>query len=479
AVAKDGQRVYALIETRTPADAGLYRSDDGGGTWSRGSADPNIIERGWYFGQVFVDPSAPDILYVPNRGVNRSADGGRTFTVIKGQPGGDDYHSAWIDPRDGRRIAIGSDQGTIVTVDGGRTWSSWYNQPTGQFYHVITDQRYPYRIYGAQQDAGTIGIASRSDFGLITFRDWLPVGAGEAGVIAPDPLDSNIVYGGDTYGEVFRFDWRTGQSHTVSPVTAAPLDLALPQRKYRFTWTSPLVFDPLDPHTLYFGAQVILRTTDGGLHWMPVSPDLTGATPGATPAGAPPNLATASSAGWGVVYTIAPSPLVRGLIWAGTDDGHIQLTRDRGAHWRDVTPADLTPWSKVSIIDASRLDSGTAYAAIDRHRLDDIGPWIERTHDYGRHWTRITAGMPNGAYARSVRADPVRRGLLYAGTELGVYVSFDDGDHWQSLQLNLPVVPVHDLVVHDTDLVVATHGRSFWVLDDISPLRQLRADIAD
>lgn len=473
-----GRIVYALCSQANEAP-GLYRSDDGGASWRLVGHDRRM-GRGWYFGQVFLDPANADVVYVPNQSILQSVDGGRTFRVIKGSPGGDDYHYVWIDPTNSRHLAFASDQGVGVSLDGGATWSDWYNQPTGQFYHVATDWRWPYWIYGAQQDAGSIATASRSDFGEITFRDWFPPGAGESGYIVPDPRDSMIVYGGGTYGEVFRFDRVTNQTQDIAPWPRARFGQAMPDRTYRFTWTSPLVFDPIDKRSLYFGSQAVLRTTDGGLHWETVSPDLTrggggarSGTPGRRPG---PTIETASAQGWGVIYTIAPSPVREGVIWAGTDNGRIQITTDGGGHWRDVTPSALTPWSKVSLIDASPFDAGTAYAAIDRHRLDDIGPHIYRTHDYGATWTRSDGGIPMGAYARAIRADPIRRGLLYAGTELGVFVSFDDGAHWQSLQLNLPVSPVHDLVVHDNDLLVATHGRSFWVLDDVSPLRTLTPD---
>ena len=471
-----GAIVYALCpEARS--GAGLYRSDDGGASWHFAGSDKRI-GRGWYFGQVFVDPNDANVLYVPDQSILKSTDGGHTFTAIKGAPGGDDYHYAWIDPTNSRHVAFASDQGVGISLDGGETWSSWYNQPTAQFYHVITDNRWPYWIYGSQQDAGAVMTASRSDYGEITFRDWLPPGNGESGYIAPDPSDSTIVYGGGPYGELVRFDRTTGQVQDIRPWPRGAFGQSMPERKYRFTWTSPLVFDPIDKRSLYFGSQILLRTTDGGLHWEEASPDLTGAAPAAHRASGAPTVADASAKGWGVIYSIAPSPVREGLVWVGTDNGKIQVTLDRGVRWRDVTPSGLEPWSKISTIDASRLDSGAAYAAIDRHRLDDIGPYIYRTHDYGQHWSRADQGIPPGAYVRVVRADPVRRGLLYAGTELGVYVSFDDGDHWQSLQLNLPMSPVHDIAVHDADLIAATHGRSFWVLDDVTPLRQMTAAVA-
>jgi photosystem II stability/assembly factor-like uncharacterized protein len=445
--------VYAICEGK-----GLFRSDDGGATWRQTSTDPRL-GRGWYFGQVFIDPSNPDVVYAPNVAILRSTDGGKTFTAIKGNPGGDDYHYMWIDPTSSKHVAFASDQGVGVSFDYGATWSEWFNQPTAQFYHVITDNRWPYWIYGAQQDAGSMGVASRSDFGTITYRDWMLPGAGESGMIALDPLDSNIIYGGNTYGGLLRFDRTTNVTEDIQPWPRDAFGVPIDKRKYRFTWTSPLVFDPIDKHTLYFGSQRLLKTTDGGLSWQFASPDLTRSDSG-------------------VIYAVAPSPKREGIIWAGTDDGRIQVTLDRGLHWRNVTPPDLAPWSKASIIDASSLDSATAYVAIDRHRLDDIAPYIYRTHDLGAHWSRADQGIPYGAYVRAVRADPVRKGLLYAGTELGVYVSYDDGDHWRSLQLNLPVSPIHDLIVHDGDLIVATHGRSFWVLDDVSPLRDnARGDV--
>jgi photosystem II stability/assembly factor-like uncharacterized protein len=467
----EGPRVYALVGARQ--GSGLYRSDDGGATWRLAGADPRITNRNWYFCRVTVDPRNPDVVYVPNVALLRSSDGGATFEAIKGAPGGDDYHELWIDPQAATRMIVGSDQGATVSLDAGRTWSSWYNQPTAQFYHVATDDQFPYRVYGAQQDAGTAATVSRSDYGEITFRDWQPVGAGESGYIAPDPLHPGIVYGGDAYGGAWRFDRTTGQSQDISPWPVSFFGQPMPERKYRFTWTSPLVFDRLDAHVLYLGAEVLLRTRDGGLHWEAISPDLTGARPAARSAAGPVTVANAAARGYGVIYSVAPSPLRGGVIWIGTDDGLIQLTTDAGQHWHDVTPAGLESWSKISVIEASPFDPGAAYAAVDRHRLDDFAPHLHRTRDYGRHWTPISEGIEPTAYVQVVRADPGRRGLLYAGTETGVYVSFDDGEHWQSLQLNLPPASVRDLVVHDHDLVAATHGRAFWILDDLTPLEQL------
>jgi photosystem II stability/assembly factor-like uncharacterized protein len=464
-----GQRIYALIDTR---QGGLFRSDDGGQNWTLVGTDPRIRGRLWYFGEVDVDPKNPDIVYLPNVSIYRSSDGGKTFEAIKGAPGGDDYHTLWIDPANPQRMIFGSDQGVGVSVDGGKTWSSWYNQPTAQFYHVAVDNQFPYRVYGAQQDSGTVSTASRGDTGSITFRDWYSVGAGESGYIAPDPSDPNIVYGGDTYGGLHRYDHRTGQSQTISPAASSSFgDIA--HAELRFTWTSPLVFSPQDSHVLYFGSQYLLRSNDQGSSWEKISPDLTGAQPGASQQG-PTTLANAKARGYGVIYTIAPSPVSAGQIWVGTDTGLIHLTTDGGKTWNNVTPAGLSDWSKISLIEASHFDAATAYAAVDRHRLDDPTPYIYRTRDSGKHWDKITKGIPDGAYVRAVREGPAR-GLLFAATELGVYFSVDDGGSWRSLQLNMPVAPVHDLAIKNHDLIAASHGRSFWVLDDISPLEQLTA----
>jgi photosystem II stability/assembly factor-like uncharacterized protein len=463
------ERAYALVD----ADAGgLYRSDDAGGSWTRVSDDPRIWKRGWYFGGITVDPVDPDVVYVCNTGVHRSTDGGRSFSPVKGAPGGDDYHVLWIDPRDPERRILGVDQGAVVTLNGGATWSSWFNQPTGQFYHVITDSRFPYWVYGAQQDSGAAAVPSRTDnidgINLTEFRESA-VG-GESDSIAPDPANPQIVFG----GRVERFDTRTGQRQSVTPALAYP-------GLYRGTWTLPLVFGRPKPHALYFGTQRIFRTTDRGAHWQPISPDLSREDPG-TPA----NLDAATVADndsngprRGVVYAIGPSPLSAALIWAGTDDGLLWKTGDGGSHWQDVTPAALTAWSKVGVVEPSHFDPGGAYIAVDRHRLDDPRPYIYRTHDGGTSWTLIVEGIADGGVHNSVnvvREDPVRRGLLYCGTEHGVYVSLDDGAHWQALQQNLPRTSVRDLEVHGADLVIATHGRGFWIMDDIAPLRAFAGD---
>jgi photosystem II stability/assembly factor-like uncharacterized protein len=457
-------RVYLQVD----ADArrgGLYRSDDGGGSWQRVNSEPRIWGRGGDFAEVEVDPKDPDKVYVCNTSTYRSTDGGVSFTAFKGAPGGDDYHRIWIDPDRPQVLLLAGDQGAAVSLNGGVTWSSWYNQPTAQFYHVITDDRFPYWVYGGQQESGSAGIVSRGNDGEITFRDWHPVGAEEYGYVAPDPLHPNLIYG----GKVQRFDWATGEVQDVSPE-------AVRSGEIRYVRTLPLLFSPVDPRILYFGASVLFKTTDGGRSWQTISPDLTRRKPAVPPvlgpfaAGDPQH-----GAHRGVIYTVAPSFQDVDQLWVGTDDGLIQLTRDGGRHWQDVTPPALTPWSKVSVMEASHFDPAAAYAAVNRFRLDDLRPHVYRTRDYGKSWQEITRGIPDGEVVNAVRGDPVRRGLLFAATERGVYVSLDDGDSWQSLRLNLPATSVRDLAVHGADLVAGTHGRSFWVLDDVSPLRQLDA----
>ena len=459
-------RVYAIVDAK---DGGLYRSDDAGATWTKASSDNRIWGRGWYFGKVVVDPKNPDLVYVSNTGVYRSRDGGRTFgEPFKGSPGGDDYHQLWIYPDDGNRMILGGDQGAVISVDGLEehpTWSSWLNQSTAQVYHVAPDYAFPYWVTGAQQDSGAVRVRTRGRFANITMRDWEPLCAGgESGYTAPDPLRPQLVFG----GTVTRCNVETGEIKNVTPEVNLPAPA-------RHTWTNPLVFSVADPHALYFGDQYVFKTIDGGEHWTRISEDLTRQSPAD-----PPNLDAATAADFektrgkgGVVYSIAPSPLQAPLIWIGTDDGLIKLTRDDGKSWQDVTPRELTPWSKVVMIEASHFDANEAYAAVDRHRLTDNEPYIYRTRDGGRSWQPITRGILPHEYLQTVKEDPKRRGLLVAGTELGVYVSFDDGDDWQSLQLNLPPTSMRDLAFHDDDLIVATHGRGFWVLDDISVLRQV------
>jgi len=459
-------RLYALIDVK--GAGGLYRSDDAGTTWAKVNGDKRIWERGWYFSGVTVNPRDADELWVCDTVVLHSTDGGRTFAAVKGDPTGDDFHALWIDPADPNRRILGSDQGAQVTLNGGATWSSWYNQPTGQFYHVVTDNRFPYRVYGAQQDSGAADIPSRADGwdGINMSHFHESAAGGESDNIAPDPDDPDTIYG----GRVDKLDLRSGQVRDIDPT------LAFPDR-YRGTWTLPLVFGKRD-HTLYFANQRIFRTTDGGQRWTPISPDLTRPDPGV-----PATLDAASAANdngvgprKGVVYAIGPSPIAASDIWAGTDDGSVWRTRDGGKTWTDVTPRGMTAWSKIGVVEPSHFDPEVAYIAVDRHRLDDFAPHIMRTRDGGGTWTEIVGGLADGGVLNAVnvvREDPVRRGLLYAGTERGAFVSFNDGESWAPLKTGLPVTSVRDIDVHGVDLVIATHGRGFYVMDDIEPLREL------
>ncbi|MBV9110236.1 MAG: glycoside hydrolase, partial [Gemmatimonadetes bacterium] len=457
----DPRRMYAIVGASR--GGGLYRSDDGGESWHLQNPDPRLWGRDGDFNEVRADTKNPDVLYVANVVTWKSSDGGKSIEAFRGAPGGDDYHRLWIDPNNPRVIINAADQGAVITVNGGETWSSWYNQPTAQVYHLSTDNAFPYRIYGSQQESGSVEILSRSDDGEITFHDWHPAGAEEYGYVVPDPLDNNIVYG----GKLNRRDRRTGQVTDVAP-------RPFRENGYRVVRTEPVVFSPTDPHTLYFASNVVWRTTDGGSHWTQISPDLT-----REQYTVPANLGAFATEDpekghhRGVVYALAPSPVDGGRIWAGTDDGQIHVTTDGGAHWRNVTPPQLVPWAKVSVLEASRYDTAVAYAAINTFRLDDLRPHLLRTRDGGRTWQEIVTGIPNAGITNVIREDPVRRGLLYAGTEREVYVSFDDGDHWQSLRLNMPATSIRDLVVHDQDLVIGTHGRGFWILDDVTPLRQV------
>jgi photosystem II stability/assembly factor-like uncharacterized protein len=471
AVSADGRRVYALIDDEKKS--GLYRSDDGGDTWTLANADPRLTSRAWYFGNITIDPQNPDVLYIPNVALYRSEDGGKTISIVRGAPGGDDYHQLWVDPKDSARMVLATDQGTSISVDYGKTWSSWYNQPTAQLYHVIADNRFPYRVYGPQQDSGSVAVPSRTDHGQITPRDWFPASGSESGYIALDPKNPDILYVSETYGGVSRLNLRTSFGQNITPWPVSNFGSEIAARKYRDPWTPVLVFSPADKTSLYLGTQYVMKTTDGGLHWQTISPDLTGASPGAKTDGKT-TVENAMERGFGVVFTIAPSNLDAGLIWAGSDTGLVYLTRDGGKTWKDVTPPGVARWSRVSLIEASHFNPREAYVAVDRHRLDDQAPYIYRTRDYGRTWQSITDGIQAPSFLCAVREDPKHQGLLFAGTEFGIYVSFDDGDHWQSLQLNLPVTSVRDMAFHDDDLIVATHGRSFWILDDITALRQTR-----
>jgi len=460
-------RLYATVEAKN--NAGVYRSDDAGESWQQVNSDHRIGGRGPGAMGIAVSPDNPDVIYIANTTTWKSSDAGKTFVGFKGAPGGDDYQRIWISAENPDIMALTADQGAVISVNRGATWSSWYNQPTAQFYHVTTDNRFPYWVYGAQQESGSAGTASRSDYGEITFREWHPVGVFEYGYIAVDPLDSNIVYG----ARLTRTNQELGE---VADVTPEPVL----RGEYRYDRTLPVIFSPVDPHALYFSANVLFKSTDAGNSWRVISPDLSRPS-----YEIPANLGAFAAYDpekgkhRGVIYAVAPSFQEADTIWAGTDDGLIHITRDAGKTWQNITPPQLEPWSKVSIIEASHYDAGTAYAAINSFRLDDLRPHIYRTRDFGKSWEEITKGIPGNAPSNTVREDPKRKGLLFAGTETSVYVSFDDGDNWQPLQLNLPHTSMRDLTIHGDDLVVGTHGRSFWILDDITPLRQLRAETAN
>jgi photosystem II stability/assembly factor-like uncharacterized protein len=467
----NGNRIYAIVDAK---EGGLFSTSDAGATWTKVSADNRIWGRGWYFNKVTADPKDPDTVFVQNTSIYKSTNGGKNWTAIKGAPGGDDYHQLWINPDDPKRMISGSDQGCIVTEDGAITWSSWYNQSTAQLYHVAADNRFPYWLTGAQQDSGAIGVPSRSNHSEISNHDWTGVCAGgESGYTAPDPLHPEILFG----DIVERCDVVTGATQNVSPERGAS------GGPFRHAWTQPLVFSAADKRALYFANQYLYKTTNGGESWTQISQDLTREEPGApsnlneAAAADVPTTATAAKR-LGVIYTIAPSPLRAPMIWIGTDDGYFQLTNNDGKTWTNVTPPQVTAWSKVVMMEASHFNVNEAYAAVERHQLEDYEPYIYRTRDSGKTWAAITTGLPAGVYVQTVKEDPHRRGLLFAGTELGAYVSFDDGDHWQSLQLNLPHVSVRDLVIHRDDLIVATHGRGFWVLDNVTALRQIDNDMA-
>ena len=495
AVSPDGKRVFAIISERM--QGGLYRSDDSGSTWKRITEDPRVTGNG-YFSRVFLDPHNSDIVYVAQTSLYRSTDGGVTFESYKGAPGGDDNHALWIDPTNSDYMILGSDQGATVSMDGGKSWSSWYNQPTGQFYHLSTDNRWPYWIYATQQDSGSVATLSRGDYGAITMFDWDAIGGYEFGYIVPSPLDPNIIYVGGEARGLWRLDRSNRQVQVVSPNVSRDGD-------YRVATNVPLAFSPQDPHMLYEGTQFLLATTDEGTTWKQISPDLT-ARPGEP---APPSEQqeeakpepqkteeqktkeaeekkpkaqeeeqTLRPPDRRALTTIAPSALKAGVIWIGTNNGLVQLTTDGGANWQNVSPPGLQKFAEITMVEASHFDPATAYVSVDNHQGNDFRPHIFRTRDYGKSWQEVVAGIPDFSFVKVVREDPKRQGLLYAGTETGAFVSFDNGEHWSSLQQNMPTVSVRDMVVHGDDLVAATYGRAFWILDDLTPLRQLDEKIA-
>jgi photosystem II stability/assembly factor-like uncharacterized protein len=461
----DPKRLYATLSTSS-GKLSVYRSDDAGENWTQATDDPRSSGRigGGDLPIPKVDPKNPDIVYVASTVTMRSVDGGKTWSSFRGAPGGDDYQNLWINPNDGNIILLVSDQGALVTVNGGASWSSWYNQPTAQIYHVAVTNTFPYRVCGGQQESGSVCISSRGNDGAITFREWHPVGVIEYGYVAPDPLDPDVIYGGGR-SEVSRFHWSTGQVQNVTPIPVR-------NDKYRADRTEPTMFSPVDPHILYYATNILFKTIDGGNSWQTISGDLTRENPG-IPASVGKMVPKGAEKQRGVIYALAPSFKSVNTLWAGTDDGLIWLTHDGGKNWNGITPKDLTTWSKVTQIAASHFDEETAYASVSRFRINDLHPYIYRTHNSGKSWKLITTGLPDFGPVDTVREDPVRKGLLFAGTENSVWVSFDDGDHWQSLQLNLPHTSMRDLWIHDSDLIVATHGRSFWILDDITPLRQI------
>ena len=492
ATAGNGQIVFAIVAAGggggggggrgADSAGGLYRSDDGGAHWAKSTHDSRIQGSG-YFSRVFIDPQHHDTVYVAQTSLYRSDDGGKTFSSYKGAPGGDDNHALWIDPTNSTRMMMASDQGGTISMDGGKSWSSWYNQPTGQIYHLSTDTKYPYWVYGTQQDSGSVGTLSRGDYGEITFMDWDPVGGYEFGYIVPDPLNPNLVYAGGPSRGVVRIDRTNRQVATVSPNVTR-------NNEYHMATNPPLGFSPQDPHIFYMGAQYLLETRDGGVHWKQLGPDLTiraaapAATDSAATAESSPGVAAArpraqeqqetiAPQNRAAINSFAPSPVAAGEIWAGTNNGIVQVTKDNGATWQNVSPEGLGALTQISIVEASHFDANTAYLAVDRHEENDFAAHIYRTHDLGKTWQETVTGIPEGNFVRVVREDPVRKGLLYAGTEKGAFVSFDDGAHWKSLQLNLPECSVRDMVVHGDDLVAGTYGRAFWILDDLTPLRQV------
>jgi photosystem II stability/assembly factor-like uncharacterized protein len=472
--ASQPDRLYAVVGTNEPgeyssaAGLGVFRSDDGGENWTRITSDPRPALRigGGDLPVLRADPKNPDVVYSTGLVTMKSVDGGREWQPLRGAPGGDDYQNLWINPTHPDILALMSDQGAVISVNGGNSWSSWFNQPTAQLYHVSTSPTFPYRVCAGQQESGSVCISSRGNDGSVTMRDWHPVGAIEYGSVAPDPLDPDLIYGAGRTN-VSRFHWSTGLVEDVTPIPVKGAN-------DRVDRTEPLMFSPTDPHTLYYAANKLYRTRDGGMNWETVSPDLTREQPGIAPSVGTlhgPNMEKQR----GAIYALSVSPRKDDILWAGTDDGLVWVSSDAGKHWTDITPPSLTPWSKITQIDASHFDADTAYVSVSRMRIDDLRPYVFRTHDRGKTWESISGGLPADAPVNAVREDTQRRGLLFAATETSVWVSQDDGEHWDSLQLNLPHTSMRDLTIHDDDLIVGTHGRSIWILDDISPLRQMSA----
>jgi len=470
------ERVWAIVEAE---QGGVFRSDDAGATWARVNDDRSLRQRAWYYTHIYADPQDEETVYVLNVQFHKSVDGGRTYETIRVPHS--DNHDLWIDPHDGRRMVNANDGGANVSYNGGATWTGQDNQPTAQMYHVTTTADFPYRVCGAQQDNSTMCIASRTTGFGITGQDWHEVAGGESGYIAVRPDNTDITYGGSYGGYLSRHDRSTDQSRIIAVWPDNPMGWGADSLKYRFQWTFPIILSPHDPDVLYVTSQYVHRSTNDGQSWATISPDLTRNDKSKQgPSGGPITKDNTSVEYYGTIFTLAPSPRDPNVIWAGSDDGLVHVTRDGGQAWDNVTPRsrDLPDWALISIIEASPHDPGTAYVAATRYKLDDFRPYVLKTTDYGRSWRKIVDGIPTDDFIRVVREDVTRPGLLYAGGEFGVYVSFDAGAHWQSLQLNLPVVPIHDMAVQGTDLVLATHGRSFWILDDLTPLHQLDPGVA-
>ena len=476
AAAPKGGRVWAIIDH--VEEPGIYRSDDYGDTWTKLTGDANLIQRPWYWNHIYADPVDPDTVWVPNFELWKSVDGGTNYQIYSTPHV--DNHALWFDPADPERMIMGNDGGATVSYNGGLTWSTQYNQPTAEMYHVTTDSRIPYRVYGAQQDNTTMSLPSRSNSAAINFTEWEEVGGGESGYIAVRPDDPNIVFAGSYQGMLTRYDQANGLQKNITVWPENVSGHAASEAKHRFNWTSPTLLSPHNPNVLYTAGNLLFRSQDDGRSWEAISPDLTRADPETLgPSGGPVTKDMTGAEFYATIFAVAESPVETGVIWAGSDDGLLHVTRDGGQNWENVNPPDLPDWALISIIEPSPHDGGTAYVAATRYKSHDDQPYLFKTNDYGKTWTKIVNGIPEWDFTRVIREDPVRKGLLFAGTETGIYVSFDDGANWQPFKLNLPLVPIHDFVIHDSDLVVATHGRSFWILDDITPLRQLAADVAD
>jgi photosystem II stability/assembly factor-like uncharacterized protein len=471
----DSNRVYAIVEAEK---GGIYRSDDAGETWQLTNPDHRFTQRAWYFHHIFADPKNTETVYVLNTAVYKSTDGGHTFGFVRSPHG--DNHGLWIDPTHPDWMINSNDGGATVSHDGGKSWTTQDNQPTAEFYHVATDNQFPYRLYGAQQDNSTVSIISRSDSGVINETDYYEVGGGESGFVVPDPNNPDIVYAGSYDGLITRFDKKTHQAQDISSWPLNPMGAGAADLVHRFQWTAPIMIAPNEPNAVYHGGEAVFKTTDGGMTWTAISKDLTRndkSKQGSS--GGPLTQDNTSVEYYDTVFALAESPVEKGTLWAGTDDGLVHVTRDGGQTWANVTSKEFGEWSLISIIEASPFAASTAYVAVDRHKLDDLKPYIFKTTDYGKTWAKITNGLPDNGPAHAVREDPKHKGLLFAGTENGIYISFDDGGHWQSLKLNLPATPIHDLTIKGDDLALATHGRAFWVLDDITPLRQIAASTAN